>query len=57
MGLGQKVDADLKAALKAKDGLATSCLRLVRAALKNKEKDLRRDLTEDEMFWIVDQSL
>ncbi|MGD8560880.1 MAG: GatB/YqeY domain-containing protein [Desulfarculaceae bacterium] len=53
MGLGQKVDADLKAALKAKDELATSCLRLVRAALKNKEKELRRDLTEDEDIQVL----
>ncbi len=48
MSLGPKVEADCKAALKAKDELATSCLRLIRAAFKNREKDLRRPLEEAE---------
>ncbi|MEW5911862.1 MAG: GatB/YqeY domain-containing protein [Thermodesulfobacteriota bacterium] len=48
MSLAQKVEADLKTALKSKDELATSCLRLVRAALKNQEKELRRPLNEEE---------
>jgi uncharacterized protein YqeY len=48
VSLAQKVEADLKTALKSKDELATSCLRLVRAAIKNQEKDLRRPLTEEE---------
>jgi len=48
MGLGQRVEADLKSALKAHDDLAVSCLRLIRSALKNKEKDLLRPLEEGE---------
>ena len=53
MVLGQKVDADFKAALKAKDELSTSCLRLIRAALKNREKDLLRPLEEAEQEQIL----
>ena len=53
MVLGQKVDADYKAALKAKDELSTSCLRLIRAALKNREKDLLRPLEEAEQEQIL----
>ena len=48
MALSQTIDADFKAAMKAKDQLSTSCLRLVRAALKNKEKELIRKLEDSE---------
>lgn len=53
MVLGPKVEADLKAALKARDDGALSCLRLMRAALKNREKDLRRELEEQEEIQIL----
>jgi uncharacterized protein YqeY len=48
MALSQTIDADFKAAMKAKDTLATSCLRLIRAALKNKQKELLRPLEDSE---------
>ena len=49
MGLREKIDADTKAALKsgAKDKLST--LRMLNAALKNKQIDKRRPLTEEEV--------
>jgi len=53
MAIGPKVEADLKTALKARDELAISCLRLVRAALKNKEKELRRELSEAEELQVL----
>ena len=53
MSLAQKVEADLKTALKSKDELATSCLRLVRAALKNQEKELRRPLNGEEEIKVL----
>ncbi len=53
MTLSQNIDADFKAAMKAKDPLATSCLRLVRAALKNKQKELLRDLEEPEELGVL----
>lgn len=48
MSLAARVEADIKAALKSRDELTTSCLRLARNALKNKEKELRRPLEEQE---------
>lgn len=53
MSLAEKIQADLKTALKAKDQPAVSCLRLVRAALKNKEKDLRRPLEDAEEIQVL----
>lgn len=53
MNLIEKVEADLKAALKARDEETTSCLRLVKNALKNKEKDLQRPLGEDEALAVL----
>ncbi|MCF8032270.1 MAG: GatB/YqeY domain-containing protein [Desulfarculaceae bacterium] len=53
MSLAQTVEADYKTAFKAKDELATSCLRLIRAAFKNQEKDLRRPLEEEEELKVL----
>ncbi len=49
MGLRETIDADTKDALKsgAKDKLST--LRMLNAALKNKQIDKRRSLTEEEV--------
>ena len=53
MGLREKIDTDTKEALKsgAKDKLST--LRMLNAALKNKQIDKRRSLTEEEVFETV----
>lgn len=53
MGLRDKIDSDTKEALKsgAKDKLST--LRMLNAALKNKQIDKRRPLTEEEVFETV----
>jgi len=53
MGLRDKIDADTKAALKsgAKDKVST--LRMLNAALKNKQIDKRRPLTEEEVVETV----
>ena len=53
MGLREKIDIDTKEALKsgAKDKLST--LRMLNAALKNKQIDKRRPLTEEEVFETV----
>ncbi|MFH1035987.1 MAG: GatB/YqeY domain-containing protein [Pseudomonadota bacterium] len=53
MSLSSLVATDLTAAMKAHDDLTTSCLRLIRNALKNKEKDLRRELVADEEMAIL----
>lgn len=53
MGLRERVDADVKNALKsgAKDKVST--LRMLNAALKNKQIDKRRPLTEEEIVETV----
>lgn len=53
VSLAQKVEADLKNALKSRDELTTSCLRLVRAAFKNQEKEQKRPLNGDEEIKIL----
>lgn len=44
--LKAKIEGDLITALKAKDALKVSCLRLIKAAIKNKEIDLRGEISE-----------
>ncbi len=53
MGLREKIDSDVKEALKsgAKDKVST--LRMLNAALKNKQIDKRRPLTDDEVVETV----
>ncbi len=53
MGLRETIDADIKEALKsgAKDKVST--LRMLSAALKNKQIDKRRSLTEEEVVETV----
>lgn len=53
MGLRETIDADIKEALKsgAKDKVST--LRMLSAALKNKQIDKRRPLTEEEVVETV----
>ncbi len=53
MGLREKIDADVKEALKsgAKDKVST--LRMLNAALKNKQIDKRRPLTDEEVIETV----
>ena len=53
MPLYVKIEQDYKIALKAKDKLRVSVLRLLRSALKNKEVELRRKLEEDEIQRII----
>ncbi|MBE9531243.1 MAG: GatB/YqeY domain-containing protein [Proteobacteria bacterium] len=49
MGLKEDISANVITALKAKDKETTSTLRFLLSAVKNKEKDLRRDITDDEV--------
>jgi uncharacterized protein YqeY len=48
MSLGKRIDADLTAAMKARDAARTSALRMAKAALKNKEIEKRAPLDEAE---------
>ena len=55
MSLYDTIDSDLKSALKSKDSIRLSTLRMVRTALKNKEVELRRKLEEAEILRIFAQ--
>jgi len=49
MSLQQKIDDDLKTAMKASDTVKVSVLRMAKAALKNKEIDKRDVLSDDDI--------
>lgn len=53
MGLREQIDADIKDALKAGAKDKLSALRMLSAALKNKQIDKRRPLTDDEVVETV----
>lgn len=44
----ERVEADFKTAMKSKDELTLSVMRLVRSALKNKQIELGRELTDED---------
>ena len=49
MSLHQKIADDLKQAMKAKDSIRLSCLRMLRTALKNLQVQKGRELTDEEI--------
>jgi hypothetical protein len=48
VSLSERIQSDLVAAMKGKEALKLSVLRMAKAALKNKEIELRRSLSPDE---------
>lgn len=53
MSLLKRFDDDLKAALKASESARVSILRMVKAALKNKQIEKGRELTDDEIVSVL----
>ena len=53
MSLNQKITEDLKQAMKAKDVVRLSCLRMLRTALKNLQVEKGRELSDDEIQSII----
>ncbi len=53
MSLLQKLDDDLRVALKTSDTLKLSVLRMAKTALKNKQIDKREELTEDDIISVI----
>ena len=49
MTILNRIDQDFKEAMKAKDEIVLSTLRLMRAALKNRQIELGRELNEDDV--------
>lgn len=53
MSLVEKINQDLISALKNKEQLRLSTLRMLSSELKNKKIDLGKDLTDDEAFAVI----
>jgi uncharacterized protein YqeY len=51
--LRDKINADLTAAMKAKDNLRLSVLRMMKTAIRNKEIDLRAELEDGSAFQVL----
>ncbi|MFH1243412.1 MAG: GatB/YqeY domain-containing protein [Pseudomonadota bacterium] len=49
MQFNDKITEDLKKAMKEKDQVRTSCLRMLKAALKNKQVEKGRELEDEEI--------
>ena len=57
MTLREKITEDMKAAMKARESDKLAAIRLLQAALKQKEVDERVDLTDDIVLSIIDKML
>ncbi len=53
MGLVEQIDIDLTAAMKAREALKLSVLRMVKAALKNKQIELGKSLEDSETVAVL----
>jgi hypothetical protein len=53
MSLQQRLDNDLKGAIKSSDKARTSVLRMLKAAVKNKQVEKNRELSEDEIISVI----
>jgi uncharacterized protein YqeY len=53
MGLPDRLSEDLKAAMKAKDQLRMDVIRMIKAALLNKQLELKKDLDDSEMSRVM----
>jgi hypothetical protein len=53
MNLQETIEAQLKDAMRARDPVKRNALRLLLTAMKNKEKELRRVLKEEEIAQII----
>ena len=57
MSLGEKIRADLTAAMKAREAAKVSTLRMVQAALKNEQIEQGRELTDEEVQAVLRRSV
>jgi len=55
--LQEKIDADLKTAMRAKDVLTRDTLRMVIAALKNRRIEVGQDLADDDVVQVLAKSV
>jgi hypothetical protein len=57
VGLRDELDTRFKEALKRKDKDTVSVIRLLRAAVKKREIDLKRQLTDEEIVKVIKRQL
>ena len=57
MPLKDRITDDMKAAMRAKDAPRLSAIRMLTAAIKQREVDERKDLTDADVVGIVDKQL
>lgn len=57
MNLADRLNEDMKQAMKAGDKFRLSTIRLVRASIKNQEIELRRPLDDSEVLQVVSREL
>lgn len=53
MTIVEKLDSDLKEALKSRDSLKLSVIRLIKASLKNREIEKMKGLTDDDVMSVL----
>lgn len=51
--MNEKIAEDLKNAIKAKDELRISCLRMLKTSVKNKQVEKRRELNDGEIHTVI----
>jgi hypothetical protein len=57
MGLEERLIEEMKQAMRSGDKLRLSTIRMIRAALKNKEIEVRKKLDEEEIFRVIQSML
>ena len=57
MGLKAQVNEDMKAAMRAKDAQRLSAIRLLLAAIKQREVDERKELGDEDVIAVIDKMI
>ena len=57
MSLKAQINEDMKSAMRAKDAQRLSAIRLLLAAVKQREVDERKDLADDEVIAVIDKMI
>jgi len=57
MSLSERLNEDMKQAMKSQDKFKLSVIRMVRSAIKNREIDLRRTLDDNEVLDILSREI
>jgi len=57
MNLSERLNEDMKQAMKSQDKFKLSTIRMVRSAIKNLEIDLKRTLNDDEVLEILSREI